>query len=258
MTEKFSDNTLMAYADGELSAPERAKIEQALEGDATLASRLAAFSSTRQAASDAFKPLLDTPVPDTLKSSIEDMVARHEGASKPDPAPAEHDNVVAIASRPRFMGARLDLALAASIALVVGAAVGYLVSTSQTAAPPAGLMTADLSDPALVVALRTVPSGEERALEDVGRFRAIASFRDETEELCREFELDKADASTVVSVACQSAGQWQVRFTVVAGSANDGYAPASSLDALDAYLSAIGAGDPLSPDAEKTALQQLR
>ena len=62
----------------------------------------------------------------------------------------------------------------------------------------------------------------------------------------------------MVSVACRSEEQWQVRFTVAAAGADDGYAPASSLEALDAYLSAIGAGEPLSVDNEQTVLTTLR
>ncbi|MEM9107199.1 MAG: anti-sigma factor, partial [Pseudomonadota bacterium] len=85
--------------------------------------------------------------------------------------------------------------------------------------------------------------------------RAIASYRDAVETLCREFEVDRTDNSTIVAVACRADTQWEYRFTVVAGQTNSGYAPASSLEALDAYLNAVGASDPLSPEDEAAALQ---
>ena len=86
----------------------------------------------------------------------------------------------------------------------------------------------------------------------------IASFRDVDDQLCREFEIDRPDRTTFVSVACRAGGTWSVQFTVAAASQNDsGYAPASSLEALDAYLQAVGAGEPLSEAAEKAALDGL-
>ena len=45
-----------------------------------------------------------------------------------------------------------------------------------------------------------------------------------------------ADRSTVMSVACRSGDEWRVSFAVVAPGDAGGYAPASSAEALDAYL----------------------
>lgn len=260
MEEQFSDTDLMAYADGELDADMRAEIARAIEQDEALAARLAMFTRTRQSASEALEPLLETPVPDALASSIAQMVERHETAasSATERAGDGVDNVVAFDRRPqRARAPRFDLALAASVALVAGGVIGYLASQWESASAPSGIVTADLDNPGLPAALRTVPSGEETSLSGGDRFRAIASFRDEAGHVCREFELDGADASTLVSVACQTGGQWRVQFTVAAAGADDGYAPASSLEALDAYLAAIGAGEPLSADDERETLNRL-
>lgn len=256
MQEKFDDSTLMAYADGELDAETRREIEQALAGDVDLAARLSVFTRTRQTASEALEPLLDVPVPDALASSIAQMVERHESQSTTPDKIA--DNVVAFDRKPRFMAPRLDLALAASVALVAGGILGYLASGSNGAPSTNGVLAAQFNDPGLPSALATVASGEELSLDGGGRFRAIASFRDEAGSFCREFEVDNADASTVVSVACEADGQWRVRFSVAAASADDGFAPASSLEALDAYLMAIGASEPLSDDDERASLGGLR
>jgi len=260
MQEEFSDTTLMAYADGELDAETRIEIERAIVRDAALASRLDVFTKTRRAASDAFKAHLDGPVPDALASNIAAMVERHEDATgsatsaKGEPA----DNIFALDRKPRFSMLRFDVALAASVALVAGGVVGYLASGVDDVSPSSSILTADLTNPSLPVALRSVASGDEMDLDGGSRFRAIASFRDEAGNTCREFEIDYTDTSTAVSVACQSDEQWRVQFTVAASSADDGYAPASSLEALDAYLMAIGAGAPLSADEEQTVLDGLR
>ena len=260
MQENFSDTTLRAYADGELDAETRIEIERALPLDTALAARVDMFARTRQAASDAFKPHLDAPVPDALASSIAKMIERQEGATEPaNGAVAEPtDNVIAFDRKPRFSMLRFDLALAASIALVAGGLVGYLASDFGDVSPSNGILTADLTDPSLPGALGSVASGDETDLEGGNRFRAIASFRDEAGSFCREFEIDYTDTSSVVSVACQTDEQWRVRFTVAAASADGGYAPASSLEALDAYLLAIGAGAPLSEDDERMMLDGLR
>lgn len=260
MQEEFSDTTLMAYADGELDAEMRIKIERALARDAALAARLDMFSQTRHAASAAFKAHLDGPVPAALAGSIATMVERHEGESGSaasamgEPA----DNVISFDRKPRLSISRFDVALAASIALVAGGVVGYLASSIGGGSPSSGILTADLTNSLLPVALHSVASGDEMDLDGGSRFRAIASFRDEAGNICREFEIDYIDTSTAVSVACQADEQWRVQFTVAASSADDGYAPASSLQALDAYLMAIGAGAPLSADEEQTVLDGLR
>ncbi len=281
MEERYSDAMLMAYADGELTAEQRAEIDQALRQDASLAARLAVFAKTRTIASDAFEPLLEAPVPAALKDSIADLVARHDETANaaPESGPAPEttagagDTVVPLARnqttrnangrrsnarKPSFLGVRLDYALAASLMLAAGGVIGYLVATAGAPAPSGGILAAGIDNPAIATALRTVPSGDELTLEDGTRFRAIASFNDDADSLCREFEVDTADRSTIVSVACAADEAWRLRFVVVAGAPDAAFAPASSLEALDAYLSAIGAGAPLSAEAEQAALDGLR
>ena len=99
-------------------------------------------------------------------------------------------------------------------------------------------------------ALGSVVAGEEVTLAAGDRFRAIATFRDDADNVCREFELDSAGRSTVIAVACNAAGEWRISFAVSAPGDVGGYAPASSTEALDAYLSAIEAGEPLSAEEE--------
>jgi anti-sigma factor RsiW len=257
MNERFSDEMLMRFADGELDAEEMELVEKAMEADDELVSRVAMFIETKAHAQAALKPLLDEPVPEALQASVAAMVA----AKKAKDAEAGAGATV-LPFEPRQKNAppaprRWTLPLAASIAAVAGGLAGYWAAggsgPTDRGVSVAGYVDADLGE-----ALASVPASQEIALADGTRFRAIASFRNDLAELCREFELDTADRSTSVSVACHSDGAWKVSFMVAATGGTDGYAPASSTEALDAYLSAIEAGEPLSPKDEAAALIAAR
>ncbi|MCR9212313.1 MAG: anti-sigma factor [Proteobacteria bacterium] len=255
---EFSDETLMAFADGELDPETTEAVEQAIETDETIAQRVAEFMESRDMAKDAFAPLLEEPVPESLTSSVEEMI--HE--QTPDTT-ASDETVVAFTpmapkqhKKPAYSW---QIPLAASITLIIGLGAGYTLNTAQEAAETSELGLASLSQPQIVEALVAIPSGMESQLGGEGdRFRAIATYRNADGTLCREFEVDQSDKSTVVAVACRPEQRWNVRFAVVAGPADSGYAPASSLESLDAYLDAVDAGEPLSLEDEKAALEELK
>lgn len=255
MNEHFSDEMLMRFADGELDAEEMDLVERAMEADDDLVSRIAMFIETKAQAQAALKPLLDEPVPEALQASVAAMVAAKKARDAQIGA-----TVLPFEPRPKSAPPaprRWTLPLAASIAAVAGGVAGYWVAggagPTDGGASVAGRVDAELGE-----ALASIPASQEIVLADGTRFRAIASFRNDLTELCREFELDSADRSTTVSVACQTGGVWAVNFMVAAAGGTDGYAPASSTDALDAYLSAIEAGEPLSPEDEAAALIAAR
>jgi len=254
----FPDEMLMRFADGELDADEMAVIERAMETDDELVARVAMFIETKAQAQTALKPLLDEPVPEKLMAAVEDMVAAKR--AKDGQAEAGSATVVPFAAPQRTArpaaAPRWRLPLAASIAAaVIGGIVGYWAAGNPQ---PSGLSVAGVVDAPLGMALATAASGEEIALASGGRFRAIATFRDDAQNVCREFEVDAADRSTLVSVACHADGAWRVDFVVAAPADAGGYAPASSTEALDAYLQAIAAGEPLSSEDEAQALADIR
>lgn len=260
MTQKISDELLMAFADGELDPSQTTKIEAALAEDETLAERLAVFIESRQGAALALAPLLNQPVPSNLQANIEAMVAASETEQADTAETTQPTNVVAFPTGIRRFLPSYELAAAASIALVVGGVIGFSLSgnvRSQTDVVVASSLT-ELSRADVVVAMTSLASGDQITLGDGSRFRAIASFEDENGTFCREVEVDNPDVSTIVAVTCAENAIWNVRFTVVAASVENGYAPASSLEALDAYLQAVGAGEPLSAEAEKSALARLQ
>jgi len=260
---RFDDDILMAFADGELDEATRRAVEEAMDMDDALVERVGLFIRTAALSKQALEPLVSAPVPDALLANVKAMVADHAGAADDRRPDAHDDNVVAFAApspaRARTGLSRWAMPLAASLALVIGGLAGYAIGTAPGEGGAVGLRVAALDQPGLLPALRTVPSGSEITLDGSGdRLRMIASYIDSDNGLCREFEVDQADRSTFVSVACRSGTEWDVQFTVAAASQSaSGYAPASSLEALDAYLMAVGAGEPLSEDAERAALADL-
>ncbi|RVH38066.1 anti-sigma factor family protein [Sinorhizobium meliloti] len=252
----FSDEILMRFADGELDAGTAAEVERAMETDDALVARVALFIETRHAAKAAMEPLLDEPVPSELKRAVERMVTE-----KSSPPPASGAGILPFPRRAANESHRNRwlAPVAASLAAVVAGFGGYWLRGSVEAPIEGGLRIAAIGSPALDEALATVAAGEERRLPGSSqRFRAIATFRDNGQALCREFELDSDDRSTVVSVACRAGSEWRVTFAVIAPGANGGYAPASSTETLDAYLTAIDAGTPLEAAEEAKVLGELR
>lgn len=253
MTTHFDEKTLMAFADGSLDAEAARRVREAVEEDPELASRIDAFTASRYAVKAIYAGLADRPVPSQLAANVQAMIDRSNAAHAAERAPIPFRQRT---RRPQASYARL--ALAACLAAAVAAPLGYLVARGLNV-PLAGnetrLAIGSTLPADLAAVLNSVPSGDVIVAEGGGRIRPIASFVDAGGALCREFELDRAD--TVVAVACRREGDWRLAFAVDAPPVGDGYAPASSIAVLDAYLDAISAGEPLSPEAEALALTEI-
>lgn len=262
---EFTDEILMAFADGELDDETTRLVEAALETDDELMARIAMFIETRAAASEALKPMLDEPVPDHLAVKVRamaaDATARGDLGKTATAAAADDrantDNVVAFRRpEPSAQSSRspsqLMMALAASLLIVVGGVGGYFLGgagQTEVGSP----QVAGLVDPVVAGILDQRASGEELAIDN-GRVRLVSTFQAGGEQLCREYELKRPDQPGFVSVACRSAAGWQTQLAIVTPESGDGFSPASSLETVDAYLTSIGAGAPLDAEAEKKAL----
>ena len=255
----YPDETLMAYADGELDDATAAELDQALARDPELLRRLALFTGTRDVLAEAAAARPLDPVPDALmarvRATLEAGAAAPETVPETVPGQAPEEKVVPFRRRDTFAPRWQPMALAASLALAVGLGAGF--GAARLAAPDAGapLGFAALSAPGVTEALSSLPSGEGRAL-DQGEIAVLASFRDAQDRLCREFEVE-GSLGSVVSVACFEAGGWRTTLALAAAPEEGGYAPASSMETLESYLSAVGAGPVLTPEEEAQALQSL-
>lgn len=249
----YTDEELMAFADGELPAADAQAIAAAARKDALLAQRIAPFADSRRILQDAFGDALRQPVPGRLLEVLGKAAGSGAGASK----------VVPLPRRGRRGAGWVPMALAASLALAVGLYAGGWLDLRQG---PGGMQVAGMpADPAaLGRALETLPSGEPLAGEAAGvryEILPLASLRTAAGAYCREFEssVSGADApQRARGVACREPdGQWATR--AVASLAPDtmpppaGYVPAAG-SAPD-LTTALGAAQRLTPDEEARQIQ---
>lgn len=227
----YSDEMLMAFADGALEEPTFSEVAAAIEADPTLAERVEVLARGRDVARDGFGPA--QPAPFLLRRKVEMAIAR---AEQP---------------RPRFM----PLAAAAAVAVIVALPLGWFAGQQTASTAPQTLLASAELGGEIATLLSTLPSGQEQRLAEGPLLRTIGTFNTAGGSLCREFELDSAENAAVV-VSCRDAGTWRIAFSTSSTPAGDGYAPASSLEALDAWLTATGAGAPLSAEDEARALAE--
>lgn len=245
----FDDETLMAFADGELDAETSARVEAAMETDDELVMRVASFIESRAQAAAALKPIIDEAVPEALMRAVEKMI---EEKRVSETAPAREDNVVAFRPAARPVRSSWILPLAASLAAAVFGLGGYLAG--QANAPQPSLAFAAIADPTMLRVLDAAPSGSQSTVA-AGAVKLVSSFRDGSGALCREFELAEVAGGTTVTVACRAQQSWSVRLAVAAAASGGAdYAPAGAAETVDAFLATIGADAPLSEADEKAAL----
>ncbi|NUB45964.1 hypothetical protein GEU84_016320 [Fertoebacter nigrum] len=245
----ITDEILMAYADGEMSDAEAAEVERAIAADAELAAKVALFRKGRMALAGALGA--PAPVPAALMSRVQEMA----DAMRPD-TPVGTSNVIDLSTRRKSVPF-WQVPLAASVALAVGLSTALFLGAERGGQD--GLLVARQSDPEVINALNAVGSGTSVDIRSGAQFTLIATFRDANGHLCREFEREQMSGASVVAVACRADAQWEVRFAVAVAAADDtAYAPASSLETLDAWLSATGAAAPMSQEEERAALDSLR
>ncbi|MBY3121550.1 anti-sigma factor family protein [Rhizobium laguerreae] len=235
----FDDETLMAFADGELDETQSRALEEALASNEALYERLAVFLDSRQLVGDALKPLIDEPVPEALLASVRRMATEVRRQTP-------QDNVVSFRPKQQQQTMRHWLVpVAASLVAIVTGVVGFALGRINPSASNSGAEIAAV--------LEREVSGRDVTLSSPETvLHVVASFRDERGELCREYELKQPKSSTL-TVACRQNGAWATRLALTSAKA-DGYVPASSQETIDAYLASIQAGEPLSPEEEREVL----
>ena len=227
----IDDETLMAYADGELSADERAAIERALADDPALRARLDSHHRLRAQLSGAYADVLNEPLPNRLVDAAQATTQR----------PA---SVVELNSR-REGRARWSMrewgAMAASLAggLIIG------LGAMNAQAPPIAVTADGMSARgALSRALDT-----QLASDSSGAVRIGLSFRAQDGAYCRTFELTQRETA---GIACREAGGWAVAMTA----AQDQQGEVRMAGASEAVLNAVEAmidGEPLNAEQEAQA-----
>lgn len=244
------DETLMAYADGELDASERAAVEAAIRNDPNLEQRVARYRDLRSKLQAAYAPVLAEPVPDRLLAALRDP-NRARQADVIDLGRARA--AAASAQRQRRVPRRAYAAsLAASVIIAIGiGALAWQRSQSVLIENFGGSMVAA---GALARGLSSQLAGDPASMVHIG-----LSFRAKSGEYCRTFTLSSASGGA--GLACREAERWEVRELTQssAGSALDAEGasyrtagsslPPSILAAVQAQIS----GEPMDRAAEMKA-----
>jgi len=247
---KPSDETLMAYADGELDAATRAEVEAAIAADPDLAQRVARHRALRAKLSTPFNDVLNEPVPERLVSAV-----RNTPSAQPRKADVTDLARVRAAKRQgespsRRWGWPEWASMAAS--LVLGVAVGYalLRPPGQIIANHDGRL---IAQGALHEALSHQLAGETARESPV---QMGVSYLAKTGSYCRAFTT--LSTRSMAGVACHEDGEWTVQILSPAEAAKteaDAYRTAST--ALPAtVVKAIGdqiEGEPLDAGGETAA-----
>jgi anti-sigma factor RsiW len=230
---------LMAYADGELTPADAARVEAVIANDPAAAQAVAAHRALRARVGAAFAGVLEEPVPAALRD------AARSSPSGTTSIGALHR---ARAVRTRW-SSREWLAMAASV--VFGAALSLLFLLPRQGGP--GRL--DVVDNHLV-ARGVLARALDRQLsaDSIGPVQLGLSFRAGDGRYCRAFTLRAA--RPVAGLACRSGDAWQVS-TLAQGTAGRTGAmrqassawPAAVLADIDARIQ----GESLDASAERAA-----
>jgi hypothetical protein len=235
----FDDETLMAYADGELDGAARAALEAAIASDSALAQRVARHRQLRRRLQAAFEPVLRESPPERLLASARDV--RTAAGS-----------VVPLRSRPapRWSWPQWS-AIAAS--LVIGVLAGAVLLRPDAGSGPIVARNGQvLAGGALSSAL-----SEQLASTQPPNAPVLigVSFLTRDGLYCRTFVLE--DRRAFAGIACHEHGSWQLRVLArseAGGGAGANRPAASSLPPAVAHtLDALIAGEPLDAAAEAGA-----
>lgn len=265
--DQISDESLMAYADGELSAAERRDIERVLAQAPEMRTRLDAFAGTGRHLSRLFDEAMQSPVPQRLIDTVRSTPIGAKGA---DVTIVDFAQARA-AKRNWRVSTAISYAAAACVAFVIaGYGARHLLLDQQHAGSvPFGIAVTEqgqkIAGQDLAAALDTVVSSGEARKHDQGvavTIKPVLSFATATGEYCRQYKvLRAAPQPSFAGVACRDGAAWRIEAheafaakpgadsqIVVAGSDN----PASVEAAIDKLIS----GDVLSVEDEAAALQR--
>ena len=258
----FSDETLMAFADGELDAATRHAIEEAMCHDQSIARRVEQHKALASRVSGAFAPILREPVPERLLQPVRTARVVQLDAVRARKL-AQHGVPGKAAKRRRWSWPEWG-ALAAT--LIAGVIVGRFGMTAlqadgQMASTVSGTDGTLMAQGKLAVALSqaggTASAGAAPA--DAG-VRIGLSFMSNDGAYCRSFTLGNAGQS-LAGLACRSGSEWKIPALIEAAKPATPAGtyrmaavemPVAILEAIDQRIS----GAALDARAEQEALRQ--
>jgi hypothetical protein len=256
---RFSDEVLIAYADGELAEPARSEVARAVQADPQVAARLARHAALRRPARGALAGGLKEPGAPLLRSvgsgqalapkaNIIDLAA--ERASRQSTPTLPSQMMPATPPRaPQRWHRWAGFALALVLGGMLGAGALLASDDTVTLAQVGGV------DGALIAAgaLDTALSKQLGHLSQDGPVRMGLSFVAKDGNYCRSFQLDRA-----AGLACRNARRWQLAVLVQTPQRPPGAARLAFSATPEVVVNAIGeriAGAALDARGEQIALR---
>lgn len=244
----LADETLMAFADGELDATQQAQVELALQSNPLLRQRVEQMQQQRARIGAAFGGMLDTPVPDRLTQLLQAPLA--------SPNPVVTDLAVARAARAERAHWRPLPTWAHWGGMAASVVLGVLLGARflGTGLDPAmglnqgQLVAGGVIDSALTGQLASEPAAANGVAVQL-------SFVDTSGNYCRTFS-----TTAVAGLACRQTEHWVVQQVVALDTATIGTVrpaattlPAALLAEVDKRVAAQGT---LDAAAERQARAQ--
>lgn len=265
-SEDLTDEMLMAYVDGEIDVKDRERLSERLAQDAELRKRLDVFNTTGRSLGRHYDDVLHQPVPPHLL----DLVRNADVEQRPVGLMQQ------IAARLRgrgglFAAPRAGL-VAASVAAALFVGVGLGTWLNSGAIVPSADQVALLSiennhlwaTGALEDALERVGSGQSKSWEEApgqsGKIIPVLTFKDRAGQFCREYAVTGSPEASAVGIACRrDTSKWSIEIhTAQPADATDAapFRPASSggIERLNALMTEMSDGDPLTLDQEQAAI----
>ncbi len=213
----LSDETLMAYADGELDDAARARVEAVLERDPDSRARLKIFISTGAPLAALYGRPMAEPVPPHLVALVlggQEKMRSHHAARERRPAKAAGEALKVLFAWPQWA----MVAASAVLVLAIGGSGGWYLR--QTSSTMNGLVKADRGQffavGPLKRALETAPSGADAPLGTVAdtggasSVRLVLTFKNRQNAFCRQYDMTIPQGA-YAGIACRNDdGQWRL------------------------------------------------
>ena len=241
---KFSEETLMAYADNELDAKTRAAVEEAMATDPEVARKIAQHKALRGKVHLAFNNVVHEPTPQRLID-----------AARGVPAVRREGNVIPLRRKAPVSRAWPQWAAIAA-SLVVGVIIGQAVLRGSGGGPVTSRDGQLLANGVLAHALSEQLASTQT---DQSPVKIGVSFKSKAGNYCRTFTM--RETTTLAGLACRDHDDWHVQTLVQTASTPESSAayrqagsqmPKSILQATEDNI----AGEPLDAAAETAAREK--
>ena len=259
---ELNEEMLMAFADGELDPQVMAQVRAALADNPAARERVRLYRRSTQLSRQAYDAPMQEPVPQRLLDAVD---------ARSDATGAGEVVEFAAAKNPGrgWSVQRAALPLAASLALVIGTAVGYRLHPVSTSGGGDGFTGRIALESPLHRLLETRTSGEplEWAADEGSRARALAqlTFKSADGHYCRQYRVSVAGpsrAGATAGIACRSPeGGWRQEIVVNVPADSGAPSPGSyvaaggrGVEALDRFIEPMMVDPALGADEETRAI----